>query len=80
MANRVEPMTPPTALRREYAALHCGISPGHFDRLVKEGDLPKPINLSGVKVWLRQQLDEALFAKDNGDEGGVNSCDTAFGM
>ncbi len=54
---------------------------GHFDRMVKEGVLPSPRDLLGVKVWLRQELDDALFALVCiGDEGGGNTCDSAFGM
>lgn len=74
-------ITAPTGLRRQHSALHCGVSAGHFDRMVKEGALPAARDLRGVKVWLRQELNDALFALASiGEEGGANSCDAAFGM
>lgn len=74
------PITAPTCFRRTDAARHCGVSPGHFDRMVSEGILPQPRLLGGVKVWLRQELDDALFSlPGNGPDGGANSCDALFG-
>ena len=73
------PVTEPTGLRREPAAMHCGISAGHFDRMVKEGFLPQPRDLDGVKVWLRQELDQALFALSvAGNERKEDTCDPLF--
>lgn len=81
MADRTAPVTPPTALRRVDAARHCAVSPGHFDRMVREGVLPPARNLPGTPVWLRQELDDALFSLPQmGEEGGHNSCDAAFGL
>ncbi len=71
----------PAALKRAKAAAHCDVSVGYFDRMVREGILPEPRLLGGVKVWLRQELDDALFglgAQNN--EGGENTCDAAFGL
>lgn len=76
---RLDRKTEPTGLRRVDAASHCGVSAGHFDRMVKDGFLPPPRDLSGVKVWLRQELDDALFnLSPIGDEIGGNSCDALF--
>lgn len=81
MTARPAPFQFPTGLRRAAAAAHCGISAGHFDRMVKEGVMPAPRDLLGVKTWLRQELDEALFSLPTiGDEGGGNTCDEAFGL
>lgn len=82
MANRpTNPVTAPTGLRRIDAARHWAVSPAHFDRLVKEGVAPSPRKLGSMKVWLRQELDDALFALPvYGEEGGGNSCDQAFGL
>lgn len=75
------PVTAPTGLRRVDAARHCGISAGHFDKLVREGVMPTPRDLLGVKVWVRQELDEVLFGLvEIGSEGGGTSCDAAFGL
>lgn len=76
-----EPLHFPTGLRRVQAALHCGVSPWMFDKLVKEGLVPPARQLGGVKVWLRQELDDALFsAQIVGTEQGENSCDGLFGV
>lgn len=82
MAARRTPFaTEPTGLKRQDAAAHCGVSPGHFDRMVKEGVLPPPRPLGGVNVWLRQELDAALFALAPKDAvTGGTSCDAAFGL
>lgn len=73
--------TEPTGLKRQDAAAHCGVSPGHFDKMVQEGVLPGPRALGGVNVWLRQELDAALFAiAPKQSEGGGTSCDAAFGL
>lgn len=75
------PITAPTGLRREQASRHCGVSAGHFDKMVADGVLPAARQLSGVKVWLRQELDDAMFALPIiGGGGGENSCDSAFGL
>lgn len=80
MSNKSFPITPPTGLKRMQAAAHCGVSPVHFDKMIAEGLLPAPRKLGGVKVWLRQQLDEAMFALASvGGEEGENSCDLLFG-
>lgn len=73
--------TEPTGLKRQDAAAHCGVSAGHFDKMVREGVLPAPRALGGVKLWLRQELDAALFAiAPNQSEGYGTSCDAAFGL
>ena len=70
----------PSGLRKTRAAAHCGVSTGHFDKLVKDGLLPPPRDLSGVKIWLRHELDEALYSLDGPEAEGGNSCDSAFGI
>ena len=67
----------PTGLRRVDAAKHCGVSTGYFDRMVAEGLLPQPrLFGDGVKLWIRQELDDALYALPT--EDGGNSCDHLF--
>jgi len=54
---------PPTARRcfdRKEAASYFGISTGTFDKLVRSGELPKPIEFLGRKVWDRVMLDRVL--------------------
>ena len=63
MTTILDAKTIPTGLRRNDAALHCGISPGFFDKLVTEGVLPPPRCLgTKVKIWMRQELDHALMS------------------
>lgn len=75
-------ITDPTGMRRIDAASHCGVSPSHFDKLVRKGVMPSPRDLEGVKVWLRPELDNALFglAPEDTAAGGLSSCDDAFGL
>jgi hypothetical protein len=75
------PVTQPTGLRRTDAARHWGVSPAHFDRLVAEGVAPAPRDSRGVKIWLRQELDDAMFDLPViGDDRRDNTCDAAFGL
>ena len=83
MASRPAPatVTQPTGLRRVDAARHWGVSPAHFDKLVTEGVAPAPRDSRGVKIWLRQELDDAMFDLPViGEERRDNSCDTAFDL
>ncbi|GAB1716315.1 MAG: hypothetical protein NTAFB05_13570 [Nitrobacter sp.] len=49
--------TVPRGLRRVEAARYLGISPSHFDKQVKAGTVPAPLQLFGVSVWDRVALD-----------------------
>lgn len=54
---------PPTARRcinRKEAASYVGVSVGHFDMLVRSGEMPKPIKLGGRKIWDKHSLDCAI--------------------
>jgi predicted DNA-binding transcriptional regulator AlpA len=69
--------TIPTALRRGDAAMHCGVSPTYFDKMVDDGIMPQPRQFGeGVKVWLRDELDSALFCLPAAEAARqVNPCD-----
>lgn len=45
---------------RKEAASYIGVSIGSFDKLVRTGKLPKPIELLGRKIWDRVALDQAM--------------------
>lgn len=47
----------PRLLRRQNAAAYMGVSPSHFDQLVKSRVLPEPKSLKSVQVWDRNDLD-----------------------
>ncbi|MBP1852148.1 helix-turn-helix transcriptional regulator [Rhizobium halophytocola] len=70
-ANRPEvlPLSlPPRGLAREQAAAYVGISTSLFDRLIREGTMPKPKRASGRTVWDRLSLDRAFVRLPGGDE------------
>jgi prophage regulatory protein len=52
----------PRLLRRERAASYLDISPGAFDKLVKEKKLPPPKVNHGFKEWDRLDLDAHVDA------------------
>lgn len=69
----------PRGLRRVDAAAYLGISPSHFDKQVRSGTAPAPLQLFGVNVWDRAALD-ALFgavpqtANDNDSDYWDKAC------
>jgi len=72
-SRRVAAISLPSArlLSRNQAAGYCGISPGHFDRMVAEGILPSARRLGGRVVWDRVALDvaiDSLMCEDSGNE------------
>ena len=81
MVDRRLPITEPTGLRRHDAALHCGVSPAHFDKLVNQGVMPGPRDMSGVNIWIRQELDAALYAIEPGKNFVEEAqCDAVFDL
>ncbi len=69
----IAPSCPPIGLRRDQAAIHVGISPSHFDDLVKAGDMPQPRLLDGAVVWDREELEAAFRSRPR--RGAVNPLD-----
>ena len=51
---------PAAGLSREAAARFVGVSPAMFDRLVKEGLMPRPISLRRRRIWFVETLTERL--------------------
>jgi predicted DNA-binding transcriptional regulator AlpA len=62
----------PRGISRTEAAVYIGVGATLFDRLVKDGMMPKPKAISGRKVWDVRALDQAFTALPGGDdaEGG----------
>lgn len=60
-ANRsytLPPSCPPRVLTRSQAAEYLSVSPTHFDKMVANGRVPGPVQLSeGRKGWDRRALD-----------------------
>ena len=55
---------PPRGLSRLEAAAYIGVSPSLFEKMVKDGRMPKPKRINTRTVWDRRQLDEAFEALD----------------
>lgn len=52
----------PIGLSREESARYLGISPGHFDKLVREGAMPGPRQVGARKIWHAGELERAFLA------------------
>lgn len=67
------PSLPPRGLSRVQAAEYLGISCSLFDRLIRDGLMPKAKKLGGRVVWDRLALDRAFSQIDA--ESGDNPLD-----
>lgn len=54
-------------LSREQAAAYIGVGVTTFDRMVKEGLMPRPIRIYGRTVWHLRKLEAAFTALDAED-------------
>lgn len=52
---------------RKEAASYVGVSPTHFDKLVRQGIMPAPNLLLGRNVWDVRVLDRVLDAMSGAD-------------
>ena len=61
---RSKALPPPVrrGLNREEAADYLSISPNTFDRLVADGQMPKPVQMYNRKVWDVRRIDSAFDA------------------
>jgi hypothetical protein len=60
---------PPRGLSREQAASYIGVGVTTFDRLIRDGLMPKPLRVYGRRLWDRIRLDAAFSALcDDGEE------------
>jgi predicted DNA-binding transcriptional regulator AlpA len=72
---------PPRGLSRVQAAAYIGVSPSHFDKLIRDRLMPPPKRLGGRVVWDRKQLDKAFDALDadsngNQDDDATSDCNS----
>ena len=56
--------TLPRGLSRVQAAAYVGVSPTTFDRMIKDGLMPRPLRIYGRIVWDIRKLDAAFKALD----------------
>jgi predicted DNA-binding transcriptional regulator AlpA len=54
-------------LSREQAANYIGIGPTKFDKMVKDGRMPRPKRVDGRVVWDLRKLDAAFDALEEDD-------------
>jgi predicted DNA-binding transcriptional regulator AlpA len=55
------PTLPPRLISREAAAAYLSVAPSTFDKMVREGRMPRPKRLSEGRVaWDVQELDAAI--------------------
>jgi predicted DNA-binding transcriptional regulator AlpA len=59
----------PRGLSRTEAARYVGISPVTFDRMVRDGLMPKPVRIYGRVVWDARAIDAAFDALDSAAAG-----------
>jgi predicted DNA-binding transcriptional regulator AlpA len=56
----------PRGLSRTLAASCVGVSPTTFDRMIKDGLMPRPKAVYGRRVWDKLAVDEAFDILDGG--------------
>ena len=61
---------PPRGLSRTMAAAYIGVSPTLFDKMVKDGRMPKPKQINARTVWDRFGLDDAFAALPSDEDAG----------
>ena len=71
----------PNAMKRSDAADFCGISVSQFGKMIRNGTMPTARNAGGAKIWLRNELEDALTALSLDGERD-EECDTnkVFGI
>jgi predicted DNA-binding transcriptional regulator AlpA len=58
--NHAMTLGPRRGLSRREAAHYIGVSPTTFDKLVKNGTMPKPVRMNARTIWDLRALDEAF--------------------
>jgi predicted DNA-binding transcriptional regulator AlpA len=66
-------------MRAERAAAYLDMGRTKFLELVDSGRLPKPVEIDGVRVWCRHDLDSAFEDLKKPTPDRVNSFDVLMG-
>lgn len=66
-ANVLPPGAIPLGLSREQAAAYIGVGVTTFDRMIRDGLMPRPIRIYGRTVWHLRKLEAAFAALDAED-------------
>lgn len=67
-------------LRADHGAAYLGMGKTKFLELVDNGTIPRPINIGGIKIWDRFDLDAALEAAKDDAASERNSFDKILGL
>lgn len=67
------PSLPPRGLSRVEAAAYVGVGPTLFDQQVAARVMPKPRKVGRRLIWDRRQIDRALDALFNEQDGYANA-------
>ena len=66
---------PPRGMHRETAAAYIGVSISTFDKMVSEGQMPKPFAVGARRIWDRRKIDIAFDNVSGFHEDGANDWD-----
>jgi predicted DNA-binding transcriptional regulator AlpA len=69
----------PRGLRADYAAAYIGMSKTKFLELVQSGVVPRAIEIDGIKIWDRFDLDAVIEAAKEDSPSENNSFDKIMG-
>lgn len=70
----------PRGYNRVNAAAYIGVSPNTFDKLVKDGTMPRPIKLGARLIWDVRDLDKAFDKLKGTAPDEENYWDVALGI
>jgi excisionase family DNA binding protein len=71
---------PPRAMRADRAASYLDISKSMFLQWVAEGKMPRGVRIGGVRVWDRQEIDEAFEALKQAENNPRNPIEAHYGI
>ena len=73
------PMPTRRGLSREAAAEYVGVSPGTFDRMIVDGQMPQAKRIYTRRIWDVRQLDAAMDRLGDEPEASGGEWDEVLG-
>jgi len=77
MTNHLFSSSYAAAMRRAVAAKYIGVSPSHFDKLVQSHVMPPAKTALDVRLWLKDELDDALMNLSE-EQRGSSQCQSEY--
>jgi predicted DNA-binding transcriptional regulator AlpA len=68
----------PRGLRADNAALYLGMRKTKFLELVEKGIIPRAVEIDGIKIWDRLDLDAVIEAAKEDTPSEINSFDNVL--